>query len=74
MAARAGFLATATVTEKTDYLVVGVQNSSLARGGKSSKQRKAEDLCRRGTPVTILAEDEFLALCKMDTVEVQPLY
>ena len=70
VAARAGFLATATVTEKTDYLVVGVQNSSLVRGGKSSKQHKAEDLCRRGTPVTILAEDEFLALCKMDAAEV----
>lgn len=70
VAAQAGFLATASVTEKTDYLVVGVQNSSLVRGEKSSKQRKAEDLCRRGKQVRILDEGEFLALCKMDAEAV----
>ena len=63
VAAQAGFLATANVTAKTDYLVVGVQNSSLVKGKKSSKQRKAEDLNRQGNRVRIIDEDEFLALC-----------
>ena len=46
-----------------NYLVVGDQDfRRLAGHDKSSKMRKAEELCAKGCPIEIISENEFLRL------------
>ena len=49
-----------SVTKKTDFLIVG--NGDAGKGGKSTKQKKAEDYRQKGQKIEILSEDEFLDL------------
>lgn len=49
-----------TVTKKTDYLVVGIQDDRLLRGHPiSSKTRKAIQYAKLGTGIQIISEDDF---------------
>lgn len=62
-ASQYGFKIGSSVSKKTDYLVVGVQDlSTLAGHDKSTKQRKAEELIAEGGGIQILTETEFLRL------------
>lgn len=52
-----------TVTKKTNYLVIGIQDySKFADGEKSSKLKKAEELINKGQDLEIIDENEFLNL------------
>lgn len=52
-----------TITKKTNYLVLGIQDySRFADGQKSSKLKKAEELISKGQDLEIISEDEFLNL------------
>ncbi|WP_341877631.1 exonuclease domain-containing protein [Defluviitalea saccharophila] len=52
-----------SVSSKTDYLVVGIQDKSLVgEDGLSSKEEKALELQRKGHPIKIINEDEFKKL------------
>ncbi len=63
MAAAMGLAVKSNVTQKTTYLVVGDQDLAVLAGhSKSSKHRKAEDLCKAGHAIEIIAETEFLGL------------
>ncbi len=63
-ASKYGFKIGATVTKKTDILVVGTQDiSHLAGHEKSSKHRKAEELIEQGLKIQILIEDDFIKIC-----------
>ena len=64
LAAAAGCELLASVTTRTTMLVVGSQDRRLAAGAKSSKQRRAEELVRRGQRIAFLTEDELLSLCR----------
>ncbi len=62
-ASQYGFKISSSVSKKTDYLVVGVQDlSTLAGHDKSTKQRKAEELIADGESIQVLTETEFLRL------------
>lgn len=53
------------VSSKTNFLIVGVQNSSLVKeNGLSTKERKAKELIEKGHNITFLNEQEFLELIK----------
>ncbi|MBQ8161079.1 MAG: 3'-5' exoribonuclease [Clostridia bacterium] len=55
------------VTMKTNYLVLGSNdNSMLIKDGKSTKQKKAEELRERGQDIRILSEQDFYALVGLD--------
>ena len=55
------------VSGVTNYLVVGKQDSSLVGPtGVSSKETKAAELIRKGKPIKIINEDDFLLLLKND--------
>ena len=63
-ASQFGFKIGSSVTKKTDYLVVGVQDlSTLAGHDKSTKQRKAEELVADGVKIEILTENDFVRIC-----------
>lgn len=64
LAVDAGAVLKSTVTSKTSYLVVGKQDMSLVgESGKSSKERKAQELRdSRGSSITILDEASFRTL------------
>lgn len=52
-----------TVTKKTNYLVIGIQDyTRFSDGEKSSKLKKAEDLIKLGQDLEIIDENEFLNL------------
>ena len=52
-----------TINRRVNYLVVGDQDFRLLNGyDKSSKMRKAEALCAKGSPIEIISENEFLRL------------
>lgn len=54
-----------SVSGKTDYLVVGIQDISLVGSdGLSSKEEKAYDLIKKGSGIKIIKEDEFVKLLK----------
>lgn len=58
-----GFKIGSSVTKKTDYLVVGIQDlSTLAGHDKSTKQRKAEELVAEGSRIRILTENQFIEM------------
>jgi DNA polymerase III subunit epsilon len=62
-ASKYGFAIGASVTKKTDYLVVGIQDlHHLAGHEKSSKHRKAEELMSEGLEIKIITEDDFLKM------------
>ncbi len=62
-ASKYGFKIGASVTSRTDYLVVGTQDlSHLAGHEKSSKHRKAEDLAKDGFSIQIITEEDFLEI------------
>ena len=63
-ASQFGFKIGSSVTKKTDYLVVGIQDlSTLAGHDKSTKQRKAEELMADGVSIEILTENDFIRIC-----------
>jgi len=47
------------VTKKTNFLILGKQDCSVVKGGKSGKHKKAEDLILKGADLKILSEDAF---------------
>ena len=52
-----------SVTKKTNYLVIGLQDyTKFADGEKSSKLKKAEELINKGQDLEIIDENEFLNL------------
>jgi DNA polymerase-3 subunit epsilon len=56
----------AGVTKDTTLLVVGDQDvQRLAGHSKSAKHRKAEELIRKGQPIRILRESDFLELVQL---------
>ena len=60
-ASKYGFKIGSSVTSKTDYLVVGIQElSHLAGHNKSTKHRKAEELISEGIQINIITENDFL--------------
>ena len=62
-ASKYGFSIGSSVTKKTDYLVVGIQDlHHLAGHEKSSKHRKAEELASEGLQIQIITEDDFLKI------------
>jgi DNA polymerase-3 subunit epsilon len=66
-ASQFGFKIGSSVTKKTDYLVVGIQDlSTLAGHDKSAKQRKAEELITEGVNIEILTESDFIRMCGID--------
>jgi DNA polymerase-3 subunit epsilon len=68
MAAKIGCQVAPSVTKKRTLLVVGDQDiSKLAGHTKSSKHRKAEDLIRKGVPIRLLKESDFLEIVTLYT-------
>lgn len=56
-----GGILKSSVSSKTDYLVVGVQdNAIVGDDGLSSKEEKAYDLISKGIYINIITENEFL--------------
>ena len=54
-----------SVSRDVDYLVVGDQDFSLLKGHtKSSKTRRAEELCQQGYRIEIVSENNFLRLLR----------
>ena len=65
IAHEAGAAVESGVTKKTTLLVVGDQDLAVLNGqDKSSKHRKAEQLIETGQQLRILAEADFLSLCR----------
>lgn len=57
------------VTKKTNYLILGNNDYCKSiKGGKSSKQRKAEDLILSGQDLTIMPESTFYDLIRSLTI------
>jgi len=58
-----GGMVKSTVSSKTDYLVVGIQDKALVgEDGMSSKERKAYELKAKGHHIQIIGEDDFLEI------------
>lgn len=61
-----GGILKSSVSAKTDYLVVGKQDSSLVGStGISTKEEKAYELIKEGKPIKILDENDFLKLISL---------
>jgi len=60
LAAQAGCEVANSITKKTTLVVVG--DRRFARGERSSKWRKAEQLAEQGLPVRVISESDFRAL------------
>ena len=59
----AGGIIKASVSSKTDYLIVGIQDKRIVGDdGLSTKEEKAYDLIEKGKNIKIINEDEFLKL------------
>lgn len=64
----AGGRASNSVSKKTEYLVMGIQDySKFTDGQKSSKTKKAEALKADGYPIEIISEDDFLKMFDIQT-------
>lgn len=51
------------VSGLTHYLVVGIQDSTfVGPSGVSSKEKKAAELIKKGKPINIISEDDFIYL------------
>ncbi len=60
-----GGIVKSSVSKKTDYLIVGVQDKSLVgKNGLSSKQEKALNLIESGCGIKIIVENEFVEILK----------
>lgn len=65
LVARMGADVEPSVSKKTTVLVVGDQDiSKLAGHSKSGKHRKAEELIRKGVPIRIIGETDFVEMIK----------
>jgi len=64
LVAQLGAQAEATVTKKTDFLVLGQQDPSRLTPGAelSAKAQKAEELRGKGQKIELLGEDDFLRM------------
>lgn len=51
-----------SVTRKTNILIIGNEQGKGVKGGKSNKQKKAEELIEKGFPIKIVTEQEFYTL------------
>ena len=51
-----------SVTRNTDFLVVGIQDIVVTKGGVSGKMKKAYDMRENGLPIQVIGEDDFLAM------------
>lgn len=61
-----GMTIKASVTKDTTMLVSGEVTSPLVKGGRSSKQKKAEQLIAQGHDIHIMGPDEFLKMIEFD--------
>ena len=52
------------VTQKTNYLIMGVTDYSVVKGGKSAKRKKAEKLQLAGNDISVISEDVFYEMIK----------
>ena len=67
IAANLGCNVSDAVSKKTTILVVGIQDENkLAGYDKSSKHRKAEEFIKKGFPIKILSERDFVELCNSE--------
>ena len=65
LASNSGFSVDPSVNKNTTVLVLGeLDKSKLKDGVKSTKQKKAEDLIRKGQEIKIIYEDDFFELLK----------
>ena len=63
LAASCGAIPNASVTAKTNYLVVGNDDyNKFKLGNKSNKMIKAEHLIAKGQDLEMITEDDFLEL------------
>ncbi len=63
LAANVGCEVKSSVTKKTSFCIVGIQDLELTKGRKrSSKHRKAEKYFSQGLPIKILSEQQFFEL------------
>lgn len=60
---REGGYSSNTVTNKTDYLVLGGRTYDDNTTTKSTKYRKAERLQKEGSKILIITENEFFSMC-----------
>ena len=61
-----------SVTKTTTIVVVGTHDSTkLAGYEKSSKHRKTEDYIKRGLPIKILSEKDFIEMCNSENKELK---
>lgn len=61
-----------TVNKKTDYLILGNNDyCSSIKDGKSSKQKKAEELILSDYDIQILSENTFYDMIELDNLELQ---
>ncbi len=52
-----------SVTQKSNYLVIGIQDFNRLKDGiKSSKMKRAEQLAKKGQGIEIITEQEFLQM------------
>ena len=64
-----GGIIKSSVSGKTDYLVVGIQDQQLIGSeGLSSKEKKAIDLQSKGKTIEIINEEEFLKLLTNESI------
>lgn len=72
MAVDVGAILKTSVSSKTDYLVVGVQDVSLVgKTGKSSKERMAEEIIATGKGhIQIINENDFVSLVNTPVSDV----
>lgn len=62
-AVNVGAILRSTVGKTTDVLVVGTQNKQfVGESGRSSKERKAEELIQAGFNINVVNEEEFIQL------------
>jgi DNA polymerase-3 subunit epsilon len=63
LAVNAGANVTEIMSNKVDFLVVGMQNSQLVKDGvRSGKMLKAAELQAAGSPIEVLSEEEFFRM------------
>ncbi len=61
--AKGGGIPQQSITQSTDYLVLGIQDYSKFKDGKlSSKTKRAMDMQEHGHPISIIGEDDFISL------------
>jgi len=57
------------ITKKTNYLILGNNDFCKSiRGGKSSKQKKAEEYVLKGQALQIISETEFYRMIATERV------